>query len=116
MRSSHTSANLAAEIKEIYTKFHLGEKIILVVSDNASNITGAITNELRLKHFGCYAHNINLILQDGLKLAQKLIERVKAIVAHFKRSTSARHKLNTVQKNMGMEPKKTSSRSCHKVD
>lgn len=34
-----------------------------------------------------------------------MLARVKAIV-HFKRTSNATYKLNTVQKNMGLEPKK----------
>ncbi|XP_046685571.1 zinc finger BED domain-containing protein 4-like [Homalodisca vitripennis] len=106
IRSSHTSVNLAVEIDKIVKKFHLEGKIMIIVSDNASNIVGAITNELKLKHFGCFAHTINLILQDALKVCQSLTDRIKAIVSHFKRSTSATEKLREVQKNLGLEPKK----------
>ncbi|XP_046686717.1 zinc finger BED domain-containing protein 4-like [Homalodisca vitripennis] len=79
IRSSHTSVNLAVEIDKIVKKFHLEGKIMIIVSDNASNIVGAITNELKLKHFGCFAHTINLILQDALKVCQSLTDRIKAI-------------------------------------
>lgn len=40
---SHTSVNLATKIKEITDSYELSDKILLVVSDNASNIVGAIT-------------------------------------------------------------------------
>lgn len=51
MSDSHTIINLADAIKGIIAKFHLENKVIAIVLDNASNITGAV-RELQLKHFG----------------------------------------------------------------
>ncbi|CAG9840808.1 unnamed protein product [Diabrotica balteata] len=106
MNSSHTSQNLALEINKIINKFHLNDKILIIVSDNANNIIGAITNELKMKHFGCFAHTLNLILQDALKLIQNLTDRIKSIITFFKRSTTSTAKLRDVQTNMGLNPKK----------
>lgn len=103
---SHTSVNLAAELKKIIEEWNLNEKILMVVSDNAANIRKAIKDELRLKHFGCYAHTINLIVQDALKHIIGIVDKIKSIVAHFKRSTSATAKLIEQQKRLGLEPKK----------
>lgn len=58
---SHTSVNLSNKIKCVITDWGLDGKVGLVVSDNANNIKGAITN-LNLKHLGCFAHSLNLIL------------------------------------------------------
>lgn len=108
LSKSHTSANLAQSIKNIIDKFHLGAKVLIIVSDNASNIVGAVVNELKMKHFGCFAHTINLILQDGLKVVdvKVLVERVKSIVSFFKRSSTGNEQLKTAQSQLGLEPKK----------
>lgn len=37
----------------------------MVVQDSASNITSAI-NILRLQHYGCYAHMLNLVVQGSI--------------------------------------------------
>jgi len=57
---SHTSHNLKVKIESVITDWELNGKVVLVVSDNAYNIVGAITN-LKLKHFGCFAHSLNLL-------------------------------------------------------
>lgn len=101
MRIAHTSANLAVQIKEILDEFHLKNKVVLAVSENASNIVGAIKHELQLKHFGCFTHTINLILQDGFKTIKTLIEKVKTILTYFKRSCTASQKLKSEHKRMG---------------
>lgn len=68
---SHTSVNLATKIKEITDSYELSDKILLVVSDNASNIVGAIT-ELQWKKFGCFAHTIHLVVTDALGHVQQI--------------------------------------------
>lgn len=62
---------------------------------------------LGLKHFGCFAHSINLIVQDALKInsMSTIIGKVKSIFGHFKRSPNASHELDKYQLNSGT-PKK----------
>lgn len=86
---SHTSANLAKELKRVMIEWNLDKKVLLVVSDNAANIKKAIRDDLKLKHFGCFAHSLNLVCQDTLKKVTGVTDKVKEIVAFFKRSTSA---------------------------
>lgn len=104
---SHTCVNLSNKIQSVITDWELDNKVVLVVSDNAYNIKGAITI-LGLKHFGCFAHSLNLIVQDALKLStiSDIINIVKLIVAVFKRSLNASHELDKYQQNSRTVPKK----------
>jgi hypothetical protein len=43
------------------------KKILLAESDNAYNIQNALSIQLNWRHFGCFAHSINLIVKEGLK-------------------------------------------------
>ncbi|KAJ8871858.1 hypothetical protein PR048_028198 [Dryococelus australis] len=108
MTSQHTSKDLAAEVKRIVSDWDLDTKVILAASDNASNISAAIVKELGWKHFGCFAHAINLFVKDGLreKTATSVIYRIKTIVAHFRRSNTSHEKLMTCQRNSGETPLK----------
>ncbi|CAH2101109.1 unnamed protein product [Euphydryas editha] len=85
-------------------------KIQPPVSDNAAYIKKAISQELGWKHFGCAAHTINLIVQEATEksvLIKSVIDRVKVIVAYFKRSTKATQKLDEFQKQNGAtQPKR----------
>ncbi|XP_068086602.1 zinc finger BED domain-containing protein 4-like [Anabrus simplex] len=94
----HTSSNLTTHVRNITDKFNLYEKVQLVVTDNASNIKNAVKNDLGWKHFGCYAHTLNLVVQEALDKVQPLQEKVKSIVAFFKRSAIATRKLLDYQK------------------
>nr|XP_015839926.1 PREDICTED: zinc finger BED domain-containing protein 4-like [Tribolium castaneum]XP_015839927.1 PREDICTED: zinc finger BED domain-containing protein 4-like [Tribolium castaneum] len=80
---SHTSANLADSLRETAKEWDIENKIILTVSDNASNIKKAISEDLGWKHFGCFAHLTNLIVQSGLKKVIPTIDKVKDIVTYF---------------------------------
>jgi len=103
---SHTSVNLSIKIQSATTDWKLDNKLVLIVSDNAYNIKGSITI-LGLKHFGCFAHSLNLIVQDALKISTILdiISILKSIVGHFKRSSNASHELDKYQRNSRTIPK-----------
>lgn len=105
-KTRHTSKELARELNRVITEWNIKKKILIVVSDNASNIKCAITEELKLKHFGCFAHTINLIVHDALVNVETLLRNVKSIVSHFKRSTAANQSLRTYQENSGATPRK----------
>ncbi|XP_049823404.1 E3 SUMO-protein ligase ZBED1 [Aethina tumida] len=93
-------------IKNIIEEWHLNNKILIIISDNAPNIKRAIKEELQLKHFGCHAHTLNLIAQNSLKCASKVLEKIKGIVAFFKRSSSATTIFFKQQKQLNIEPAK----------
>lgn len=103
----HTSANLSSELNRVVHEWGIEDKIILAVSDNASNVQKAL-KELGWEHLGCIAHTINLIVKDGLKhqVIQTIIEKVRTIVKHFRRSNKANEKLVKYQQNLGKAPLK----------
>ncbi|CAH1114950.1 unnamed protein product [Psylliodes chrysocephalus] len=104
---NHTAVNLAERLKKIVAEWGIEKKIILTISDNASNIKSAISKELGWKFFGCFAHTLNLAVKDALIIAQPIIDKVKTIVSHFKRSNLSMTKLANFQKQSGIDiPKK----------
>jgi len=103
---NHTSINLSQGIKQVLVSWNLKDKITFAVSDNASNIKNAL-NSLSFKNMGCFAHTLNLIVQSALVLENDLIDKVKCIVSHFRKSTVAYNAFKTYQINNGIkEPKK----------
>lgn len=93
---SHTSENISAALLEMANEWNLTGKINFVVTDNAANIQRSLT-DLRWKHYGCYAHTLNLIVQDAIKNVETNITKLKKIVRHFKTSSSALEKLLKAQ-------------------
>ncbi|CAH1113897.1 unnamed protein product [Psylliodes chrysocephalus] len=106
VEQAHTSVKLTSELKKVVFEWALENKILLAVTDNAANITKAIKDNLKRKHLGCYAHTINLIAKDAITVVEDLIAKIRKLVAHFKRSTSASAKLLDVQRQSGKTPKK----------
>nr|XP_022910336.1 zinc finger BED domain-containing protein 1-like [Onthophagus taurus] len=101
---NHTSANLAECLDTVVTDWNIKEKVLLGISDNAYNIVNAMETRLKWNHFGCLAHTLNLIVNAGLKCDDNIvsiIEKVKKIVAFFKRSTTSSAKFLTYQRNNG---------------
>jgi len=103
---SHTSQNISEQINTTLNTWNLKNKIVLAVSDNAYNVQNALST-LQLKHFGCFAHTLNLIVQSAINKESELINKVKSICTYFHKSTTANSKLMTYQENNGIkEPKK----------
>lgn len=70
-------------------EWDLLHKINFAVSDNAPNVCNAVQTQLSWKHYGCFAHTLNLIVKDAFIT----LEKIRRVVAHFKRSTQAAEKL-----------------------
>jgi len=103
---NHTAINLSEQIQKTIDEWQLEGKIELAVSDNATDIKNAL-GSLQLKHLGCFAHTLNLVVQSALTLENELIDKVKTIVTYFRRSTVANNKLKIYQINNGIDkPKK----------
>lgn len=98
----HTAIELSNFLKNIAQEWKLENKISAVVTDNASNIKAAIrlTN---WRHVPCFAHVLNIGIQNGLLQLQPVLKKIKDIVEYFKRSSSALLKLNNIQKQTGVE-------------
>lgn len=81
---------------ETTNEWNLTNKINFIVSDNAPNVKKALAG-IGWKHYGCYGHTLNLIVQDALNLVQASLDKVKTIVRHFKTSTAVLEKLLKAQ-------------------
>ncbi|XP_072392289.1 zinc finger BED domain-containing protein 4-like [Diabrotica undecimpunctata] len=103
MPGHHTSINLSQNILKICNEWNIIDKILLVVSDNAPSIVGAIKKELQWKHFGCFAHTLNLVVKHSIAFPEvdNIIQKIKSIVGHFKRSCLSNEKLMNYQKQSG---------------
>lgn len=111
---SHTSENLVSENKKVIQEWELENKITLVISDIAVNIKRAIKYVLKLNHYSCFTHTLNLVVNDVINQqpVQDTINKIKTIVAHFKRSTLDMAKLMKQQKQLNKEPLKVIMNVC----
>lgn len=107
---SHTAVNIAEEISRTIDDLGIDKKQILIITtDNATNMQNAVKQQLGLKHFGCFAHTLNIVVEKALEVdtVKSTIEKVKAAVAHYKRSNIAMEKLLRYQIQTGVaQPKR----------
>ena len=103
-----TAENLATELSSVTNEWEITDKIVCVVTDNASNIVAAV----RLngwKHMPCFAHMLNLIVQDSINGDSQLTgiqKKCRNILSYFHRSSKATNKLVTIQSRLKLEPHK----------
>lgn len=56
------------------------------------------------RHVRCFAHSLNLTVQNALKEIQDVKDKVGGIVGHFKRSSQAAGILKSIQEQLGYYP------------
>jgi hypothetical protein len=90
MTESHTADNLAADFNVILEEWKLNRNSVSVTTDNASNITLAMS-KCGVVHIRCMAHTLNLASQKALQtpLISRICGKIRRIVGHFRRSTTA---------------------------
>ncbi|KAG4962800.1 hypothetical protein JHK82_039486 [Glycine max] len=86
----HTSKDLANKVFEVLTEWEIDRKIFSITLDNASandRMQELLGEQLRLQnsllcdgeflHVRCCAHVLNLIVQDGLKVAEVALQKIR---------------------------------------
>jgi len=97
----HTGDNLNEKLMKIVRNWNITHKVTAIVSDNAANVTNAI-QKTRYRQVSCFAHTLNLAVQNGLKDISSVIQKLKSIVGYSKRSHHALAKLQATQEQMNM--------------
>lgn len=96
--TNHTSNNIAESVKLVLNEWDLYQKVTSIVTDNDATMKKAC-ELLEIRHFPCFAHTINLLAKDILKMdiLSPLLTKCKSIVAFMKRSSSAMAKFKNAQ-------------------
>lgn len=100
-KERHTAQNICNMLQQLLQEWGIENKIVAIVSDNAANMVAAV----RLggwRHWGCFAHSINLIVQDGLKEISIVLQKIKSTVEFFNRSSHAAAQLKSSQEQLGL--------------
>lgn len=97
---NHCSQNITDTLREILIEWNILNKTVCIVTDNASSMLKAC-EILQIRNLPCFAHSINLVVQDVLKvddvIIQDLFTKCKSIVRFFKQSTIANEKFKLAQ-------------------
>ncbi|KAH9641677.1 hypothetical protein HF086_005123 [Spodoptera exigua] len=101
LRERHTAEYISENLLDILKKWNIPlTKIRAAVSDNASSMLAAIRMSLgEKKHLPCFAHTINLVVEEALKLpsVKSAVIKVREIVNWIKNSVVQSDKLRKIQ-------------------
>ncbi|KAK4323032.1 hypothetical protein Pmani_006216 [Petrolisthes manimaculis] len=106
---AHTAENIAKEKTNICNKWNILEKICSIVTDNASNMISAITTYMKRRHVPCFAHTLNLVVNDSINNVNEVLHvknKIKQIVTFFHHSVKALDKLSQLQEQHNLPIKK----------
>ena len=92
---SHTAVNLANDLRNSLEQWESLDRVVMITTDNAANISNAVVKESKLPHFGCVGHVLQLSIGKAFKLGHvdRVLGKVKRLVAHFQRSNNETYAL-----------------------
>ncbi|XP_040355304.1 zinc finger BED domain-containing protein 6-like [Ixodes scapularis] len=103
---AHTAENVAQAITGVAEEWGIREAIVALVTDNDKRMILA-SRLLNIEHLPCFAHTLNLTIQDGLKSGDELNDvllKCKNIVRHVRSSSITTTKLQEEQERSGKVP------------
>lgn len=105
LTNDHTAENIADVLQSIAEEWGIDNKVVAIVTDNASNIVAAV----RLsgwKHIPCFAHTLNLVVTDSLasdSCLPDIQKKCRDIVSYFHRSCKASERLTSIQTRLHLD-------------
>ncbi len=105
---SHTAEQISQELDKAFTEKEVRHKVLAVVTDNAANVTKAVSH-LPLRHLGCYAHSLNLVIMQAITSTTHLTalrDRISELIKLCKTSTLVGDKFKELQGSLGINPPK----------
>lgn len=106
---THSASAISEAFEKMFQTWKIDKtRVHAVVRDNARNMTKAMMDS-GLASFGCMAHTLQLAIHDGVFSQRSLTDVVaicRKIVGHFKHSPLAYSRLQAVQIQLGMKPKR----------
>ncbi|KAK3887901.1 hypothetical protein Pcinc_008051 [Petrolisthes cinctipes] len=109
IKKDHTAENIAEELTRILKQWDILDKVYCIVTDNGANIVAAVNKYMQAKHLPCFAHTLNLVVQDAIKNTNEIKcvqEKIKRLVSFFHHSVKAMDKLSEMQEQNEVQKKK----------
>ena len=104
---NHTAENISDALRDALEDWGLDEnKLSAITTDNAANITAAITKNLKWPWLNCFGHNLNLAVTNALADQKQKTERAlgvcRTIIAAFSHSWPRKRELKQKQQELGL--------------
>ncbi|XP_063221590.1 zinc finger BED domain-containing protein 4-like isoform X2 [Bacillus rossius redtenbacheri] len=109
LQESHTSVNISTTIKSLLSEWGICTETCTVpifsITDNAANFKLAFSSLFHERSRYCFAHTLQIAIEDSKKDCpgvKTLLSKARGIVAHYRRSSSARKRLHKLQAQLNM--------------
>uniref|UniRef100_A0A671P1N0 BED-type domain-containing protein n=1 Tax=Sinocyclocheilus anshuiensis TaxID=1608454 RepID=A0A671P1N0_9TELE len=106
---SHTSLAISQAFTDMLDKWKIDRsRVHAVVRDNARNMAKAMTDS-EIMSLPCMAHSLQLAVNEGIlsqRSVTELASMCRKIVGHFKHSQLASSRLQSIQSQMDLPPKR----------
>ena len=90
------------KLYRVVESWNIQDKVICVVTDNAANMVAAISST-GWRHLPCFAHSLNLVVQNSIKSDDELCAvQSKSVVSHFHESVKSMEKLAEIQRQLSL--------------
>lgn len=83
-------------MRNVLEEWEISDKVTAIASDNGANIVAAIRAG-NWRNVACFAHTLNLCVQNALVPISETTAKVKQVVEYFKRSSQALARLRVLQ-------------------
>ena len=83
LKYPHTSKNIVNCLNQIIENWDLNGKIFTITTDNRSNMVKAgklLQDSNDITRFPCVAHTLQLVVNKGLILAERLVAQAKRLI------------------------------------
>lgn len=96
--TNHNAENIATSLRAVLDEWGIYSKVATIVTDNDSTMLKAC-ELLQKRHLPCFAHTVNLVVQDSLSqdYIKDILTKCKKIVTFFKSSTISYEKFKADQ-------------------
>ncbi|XP_072762595.1 zinc finger BED domain-containing protein 4-like [Anoplolepis gracilipes] len=99
----HTGENIAAKIEKMLSFWGIPmEKVLCIIRDSGSNMKKSMSL-LHVKDIDCTAHQIQLIVKDGINAQEMIVDLIKKrkkIAMHFHHSNTAQDELKALHEKL----------------
>jgi len=68
----HTAEHIAGELRRVTDEWGISNKVAAIVTDDASNMVAAV-RITGWTHIHCFAHTLNLVVQEAIKIDSALL-------------------------------------------
>ncbi|XP_014299548.1 zinc finger BED domain-containing protein 4-like [Microplitis demolitor] len=109
MTESHSAENIYNHLCNALSEWNIAEKTIAVVHDNAPNMVAAMressTADIKIgQSVYCFCHSLQIVVEKAFneKNFKKHLQKVSAVVGHFKHSYKATNALKDAQKSYNL--------------